>query len=136
MAAGMFDISIDEVATNATGAIVEAIADKLTAPVIEIVSIILGFVGIFIVANILLAIVLAVINLIFKAGVLGIFNKLLGVIFGVAFALIVSWGIAILFNFVINVPAISELAWAQGFEGGYIYNLLNKYNPVELLLSF
>ncbi len=137
IAAGMFDININEVASNAGGTVIDAIADKLTAPVIDVVAIVIAFIAVLILANIALSIVLAIINSIFKAGVLGAFNKILGVVFGIAFAVIIAWGLAVIFNLVLNIPAVSELDWVKNFaDGGFIYKFLNEYNPIELLLSF
>ncbi len=137
IAAGMFDIDIDQVASDATGTVIEAVAEKLTAPVINVVAIVIAFIIVLILSNILIAICLAIINAIFKSGPLGILNKSLGVVFGVAFSFILAWGAAVLLNFVMNVPAVNSMPWVSEFsDGGFVYKFLNKYNPIELLLSF
>lgn len=136
IAAAIFDIDITSVAEGASGTVIDAIADKLTHPVISTLSLVISFIALLIIANIALAIVLAMIKLLFKKGILGVFNKLLGVVFGLAFFFIISWGLAVVFEFVINMPSVQSSAWAAEFEGGYVYKFLNEYNPIELLLSF
>jgi uncharacterized membrane protein required for colicin V production len=136
IAAAIFNIDITNVAENATGTVIDAIAENLTAPVINVVSVVISFIALLIISNIVLALALGIINLIFKGGVLGGINKVLGVVFGVAFFLIISWALAVVFEFVVNLPALSEVAWAKDFEGGFVYKFFNEYNPIELLLSF
>lgn len=136
IAAAMFDIDISHVAENASGTVIDAIADKLTLPVISTVSVVISFIALLIIANIALALALALIKALFKKGILGVFNKMLGIVFGLAFFFIISWGLAVIFELVINMPSVSTAKWASEFEGGFVYKFLNEYNPIELLLSF
>ena len=136
IAAAMFDIDITQVAQSSSGSVVDTIADKLTHPVISTVSVVISFFALLIISNIVLAIALAIIKMLFKKGVLGAFNKVLGLIFGFAFFFIISWGVAVIFELIINLPSVRVASWAADFEGGYVYAFLNEYNPIELLLSF
>ena len=136
MAAAIFGIDINQVAQGSSGSVIDAIADKLTHPVISTVSIVISFFALLIISNIALAIALAFIKSLFKKGILGAFNKVLGVVFGLAFFFIISWGLAVIFELIINLPSVQAASWAADFEGGYVYSFLNEYNPIELLLSF
>ena len=136
IAAAVFDIDISQVAEGSGGSVIDVIAEKLTHPVISMVSIVISFFALLIISNIVLAIAIAIIKSLFKKGILGAFNKVLGVIFGLAFFFIISWGLAVIFELIINIPSVSEASWAAEFEGGFVYAFLNEYNPIELLLSF
>ena len=136
LAAAIFDIDIEGVANGASGSVIDAIAEELTGPVVNVVSVVLSFIAIFIVANIVIALALWLVNAILKKGLLGVLNRILGTVFAVAFAFIISWAFASLFSFVIHTPAMADASWVKDFEGGFVYNFLNEYNPIELLLSF
>lgn len=136
IAAATFNVNVDQVAADATGSVVDAIADKLTAPVIGVISTVISFVVLLIVLNVLISIALFIIKMLFKNGVLGIFNKGLGLIFGFAFSFVIAWVLAVGIDFAIHLPSLEANAWVQSFEGGAIYKFLNEYNPIELLLSF
>ena len=136
IAAAAFNVDVSQVATDATGTVVDALADKLTAPVIGVISTIISFVVLLIIVNIVLSIAIAIIKALFKNGVLGFFNKGLGLIFGFAISFVVAWALAVGFDFAIHLPALADNTWIQSFEGGVIYRFFNEYNPIELLLSF
>ena len=136
IAAATFNVDVSQIANDATGTVVDALADKLTAPVIGVISTIISFVVLLIIVNIVLSIVIAIIKSLFKNGVLGFFNKGLGLVFGFAFSFVVAWALAVGFDFAIHLPALADNAWIQSFEGGAIYKFFNEYNPIELLLSF
>ena len=97
---------------------------------------VISFVVLLIIANIGLAIALSVIKSLFKSGVLGAFNRFLGVVFGVSFFFIIAWALAVLIEFLVNLPSAMEYEIIRSFNGGMVYNFLNEYNPIELLLSF
>ena len=129
IAAAAFNVDVSQVATDATGSVVDALADKLTAPVIGVISTIISFVVLLIIVNIVLSIAIAIIKALFKNGVLGFFNKGLGLIFGFAFSFVVAWALAVGFDFVIHLHALADNTWIQSFEGGVIYRFFNEYNP-------
>ncbi len=136
IAAAVFDIDLNSVTENAGGSVVDAIVEKMTLPVIETVSLVLAFIALLIIANIVIAIAIAIIKSIFKNGVLGVCNKILGIVFGLAFFFIIAWALAVILEFAIHLPALRDAAWVNDFDGGFIYKFLNEYNPLELLLSF
>ena len=136
IAAATFGIDISEVAGNATVSVIDAVVENLTAPVVSIISNIISFVGLFIVSVIIFGIVLWLLNVIFSRGIFGLFNKLIGTIFGTAFSVLAAWGIAVIIEIVFRSPIFAENELIAAFEGGYVYKFFNTYNPIELLLSF
>ena len=136
IASAIFDIDINAVADGAGGAVIDAIADKLTLPAVQTVALVISFVLLLVITNIGLAIALSIIKSLFKSGVLGAFNKFLGVVFGFAFFFIVSWALAVFIEFAVNLPSVAEYEIVKSFDGGVVYKFFNEYNPIELLLSF
>ena len=134
--AAAFNVDVDKVASEAAGTVVDALADKLTAPVIGVISIVIAFVALLIIFNVALSVAIGIIKMLFNNGALGFLNKGLGLVFGFAFSFVVAWVLAVGFDFAIHLPALAENALVQSFEGGVIYKFLNEYNPIELLLSF
>lgn len=136
ISAAIFNIDIAEVTEGAGNAVLDAIVENLTTPVINVVSVIIAFVLVYIAASILFSIALMLINLIFSNGILGVFNRTLGFVFTGAVFLIISWALAVLLEFVFHLPAFEGVAFINDFNGGFIYNFFNTYSPIELLLSF
>ncbi len=136
MAAGLANVDVETVANNAGSAVLDAIVEHLTAPVLNVISGLISFVLVYFVASIALSIALWFLNLLFKDGVLGALNKLLGFVFGTSLFLIISWGLAVVIDIVFHLPAFESNEMISTFEGGWIYRFFNTYNPIELLLSF
>ena len=136
ISAAIFGIDVNEVAEGAEGTVIDAIADKLTLPAVQTVGLVISFVVLLIITSIALSIVLSLIKALFKDGVLGAFNKFLGIVFGVAFFFIAAWALAVLIAFLSNQPTFAESVIFKDFEGGIVYRFFNEYNPIELLLSF
>lgn len=136
IAAGVFNISIPDVAAGASGSVTEAIADALTAPVVSVISAVLGMILLYIVCSIVFSLVLRLVNCVFSKGVFGVLNRTLGFIFGIFAAMLLVWGLVALINVVIAVPAVQQAEWIKDFEGGYVYRFFTKYSPIELLLGF
>ncbi len=136
MAAGIFNIDIKQTVEEGSEAVVETIVDTLAAPVVNIISVILAFIALYILSKLALALVLFLIDLIFRNGLFGALNKALGFIFSTIIAIAVAWGLAVIISFVFNLPAFQANEAIQEFTGGFFYKFFNTYNPVELLLSF
>ena len=132
IAAGVFDIDIQQVVEDAGAALTQKLAETFTAPLVSLVSIVIAFVVLLIVFSVLFSIVLWIINGIFHIGPLLWFNRILGVVFGVALALIVAWSISMILGFVLELPALSAI----GFDGGIVYRFFREYHPLDLLLGF
>ena len=136
MAAGLANVDVENVASNAGAAVLDAIVEHLTAPVLNVISGLISFILVYFVASILLSIALWFLNLLFKDGVLGALNKFLGFVFGTSLFLIIAWGLAVVIELVFHLPAFESNELISTFEGGWIYRFFNTYNPIELLLSF
>ena len=134
LAAGVLDIDLEsfESAENYADAMVSSIAQ----PIIHLVSTVIAFFILYFVSKIVLGILLKLLNAIFDRGIIGALNKALGLIFSTFFAIVIAWCAASLFEFVINTSLLDGVAWAQEFDGGFIYDFFKSTNPIELLLSF
>ena len=131
----ILDIDIAEiVAEGGNEAVVDTVIGTLISPVIGIVANVISFIVIFIVSNILFAILFAIINVVFSRGGIGVVNRILGLVFSAAFALIVAWGLAVVGSFVIHSAVFEENEVVSSFVGGPIYNFFNSCNPIQLLL--
>ena len=135
IAAAIFGIDVSEVASGATS-VIDSIAESLTAPVVHVVSIAASFFLCYFAAKLVLGILFLIINKILEIGVLGLLNKILGVVFSGALGFVLAWAVAVVLEFVFKLPALESNAVISGFEGGAIYRFFNTYNPMELLLSF
>ena len=135
LAAGLFGIDVSE-ATSRGENVVDSLTSTLTAPVVDIVSTVLSFVALLILCTLIFTVVLWLIDLLFRIGPVSIVNKVVGVLFSGAFALLISWAIASLFAFALDTSLFDGVAWAENFEGGFFYRFLNQYNPLDLILSF
>ena len=137
IAAAAFGIDVEALASGAAvNALLDEIIANLTTPVINVISIALSFVAVYLLSRLGFAIAFFVIDIVFGGGVLGAINKVLGVIFSTAFAFIVAWALAVVLDLIFNLPAFADNEFIRGFDGGILYSFFNNYNPMELLLSF
>lgn len=136
LAASVAGINIESLAEQNTGAVLEALVQNLTAPVINAASVIIAFVLIYIVTRILFAFVLMLMKGIFRRGVLGLVNKIIGLVFGLALAILAAWAVCALIGIVFDLPAFDSIPMISEFEGGFLYKFFEEHNPVEMLLSF
>ncbi|MBQ7315423.1 MAG: CvpA family protein [Clostridia bacterium] len=136
MAAGMFDIDITEVAESGGADIIRSIVRSLTEPVAHVVAILFAFIGIYIVSRILLWIVVALIGAIFNIGILGIANRIIGVVFSLLFAVVIAWSVVSLTECIIGLSAATESVFVSGIREGFLYRFFNEYTPLDILLSF
>ena len=136
ISAAIFNINVTDITEGAGNAVLDAIVENLTAPVINIVSVIIAFVLVYILASIAFSLFIALINVIFSNGILGVFNRILGFFFTGAVALIASWALAAFFEFFIHLPMFEDITLFADFNGGIVYSFFNTYSPIELLLSF
>ncbi len=134
LAAGAAGIDVSEAAGE--GDVIANLVDALIDPVIGIISVIFAFFALYILARIALSIVFGVVNTLLDNGVLGAVNKLLGVIFATVIAIMMAWAAAVMLELLFHSAAFESNPQFSDFEGGFFYKLFNKYNPIELLLSF
>ena len=136
VAAGFADINIDEINGETTDEFIAQTVDNLTKPLIYLLSVIISFFAIYFISKIVLAILLKALNLFLKRGVLGVFNKILGLIIGAFFAFVILWLAVIIFGYIINIPSIADTEFAKSFDGGFVYKFIKSMSPLDLLLSF
>ena len=137
MAASICGVNIQEVATVPEGAsVIEAVAAAVTAPVVEIISVIFGFVIAYFISKLLLNFAFILLNNIVNNGIAGRVNKALGCLFSLFLAFVVGWAFTSVCEFVFNIPAIASIKVIDNFEGGIIYNFFRSFSPLDLLLSF
>lgn len=136
IAAGIFDVDIKDSEAESPEALVNAIVNKLTYPVVHVVSVIISFVILALLSSIILSILLWIISAIFDGGVIGVFNRILGGAVCFVLSFVTAWLLASVFTYTIHLPSVADKAWASSFEGGLIYRFFNSINPIDLLLSF
>lgn len=130
-AAGMYGIDIEQlVAENAGRDIIAEITASLAAPVVEIFSIIIAFVLLYVISKLLVTLALAILDLVFSDGIFGALNRILGGVSGAILGVAVAWFVAVFLEFILHINL-------GGLEDpGLLYEFFNTYSPIELLLSF
>ena len=136
IAAALFNIDVSTLTSDGAKTFTDALAHTITEPVVSVISVAIAFVVTYIVASLTLAVILAILKAVFSRGAFGFLNKVAGFIFGAAFSTLLAWGVAVAVEYVVHLPSFAAAEWVVNFEGGFIYNFFNTYNPIELLLSF
>lgn len=137
VAASLCGVDINQVASAADGAsVIEAIARSVSNPVVDLISLILGFVITYFLAKLVLKFILILINNIVNNGIAGIVNKGLGCVFALFLAFVVGWCVTCISEFVFNIPAIASMSSVENFTGGVVYRFFRTFTPLDLLLSF
>lgn len=136
-AASLCGIDVAGVASGADGiSAIEAIAQAVTAPVVNIMSTIFGFIAVYFLSKLLLGLVVFLVNGIISGGVVGKVNKILGCVFTLFLAFVIVWVLTSFTEFILNIPVIASAKWVQGFSGGPLYRFFRSFTPLDLLLSF
>lgn len=112
------------------------IVDKLAIPAISLISTVLSFFLLYFVLKLLLAFSISILNHLFKSGVLGVFNRILGCVFGVSFAFVAAWVGVVLFGYITSIPIWASADWIAEFDGGFLYDFFKRMSPLDLLFSF
>ena len=137
LAAGMCDVSVGEIASEADGiSVIEAVSDKVTAPVVKVIGVVFGFVIAYFLSKFLVEFLMMLLNNFVSNGVADSVNRTLGCVFTLILALVACWIFTSFFEFVFNIPLIAATKSVQNFKGGWIYNLFRSITPLDLLLSF
>ena len=137
MAAGLCGVDVQNIASTADGvSVIESVANAVTAPVIDIISVVLGFVIAYYSSKILLKFVLMFINTVINNGIAGKVNRTLGCVFSLFLAFVVGWVFTSVCEFIFNIPAIASTDAISAFSGGPIYRFFRTFTPLDLLLSF
>lgn len=132
IAAGIFNINVNEIAAGAGDSLTDRLAETFTQPLVSLVSVVISFVLLLLICSVLFSLLLWILNGVFRTHTLSWLNRLLGVLFGAALALIVAWCLSMLFGYILGFKVFSSL----NFEGGAIYRFFKTYHPLDLLLGF
>lgn len=136
-AAIMCGVDIESVASVTDGAsVIEAIVNAVTDPVVQVMSVIFGFVIVYFASKILLSLLMVLVNAVVNQGIAGTVNRALGCVFTLFLAFVVGWAVTSFSEFIFNIPAIASANWIEEFTGGPIYNFFKSFTPLDLLLSF
>ena len=136
-AASLCGVNIENVASGADNvSIIEAVVEAVTAPVVDIMGTIFGFVIAYFVSKILLNIAMIFVNSIVNRGIVGAVNKTLGCVLTLFLAFVVVWAVTSVSEFILNIPVIASADWVEGFNGGPVYRFFRSFSPLDLLLSF
>ena len=136
-AAGLSGIDIEAlVGDNTAENAAKVISESLTAPIISIVSSILAFILLYFGVRLALSLLLSFVAKMADDGVVGFANRLLGFCFSIVMMFVVCWCLTAVFDFVVHLPALEEVSWANEFTGGYVYSFFRNVSPIDLLLSF
>ena len=136
LAAGLADVDIESIEGETTAEFIFSTVDKLAEPLIYLIAVIISFCGVYFASKFVLAILLAILNKIFLTGVLGVCNKILGLVVGLFLAFVLLWVAVMLFGYVVSIPSIAETDFAKTFDGGFIYKFIKSMSPLDILLSF
>ena len=135
LAAGAVGIDVTKIVGTTPEDFIAQLVDKLAVPAIHLISLIASFFIVYLLSKLLLKLLFAILNSLFNAGIIGVLNKILGVVFNLLLAFVVVWGLTTLFGYIINLPTLADTAIAN-FEGGILYKFFKNISPIDLLLSF
>jgi uncharacterized membrane protein required for colicin V production len=136
-AASMCGVNIEGVASTADGvSVIEAVVDAVTAPVVDIMGTIFGFVIVYFASKILLNVVMIFVNSAVSRGIVGALNRTLGCVLTLFLAFVVVWAVTSVSEFILNIPIIASAQWVENFTGGPVYRFFRSFTPLDLLLSF
>lgn len=101
------------------------------------VSYAFAFVVLFLILQVVLRILISLAKKFNKIPVLGHANRLLGLVLGLIYGIILAWAVAAAFQLALPVLPAAKGEFFHGFEKNqaFLYPLLSQINPVALLTS-
>ena len=135
MLASAFGVEVAGEAANGS-TYIDTLASTMSEPVVGFIAIIISAIALFFIGKLLFTFVFFLLNKFCAAGLLGKINKALGMVFGAFTFLVTACGVAALISIAFNLPVFDGNELISGFEGGFVYQFFNTFNPIELLLSF
>lgn len=137
LAAGLFGIDVSELASEAgADGLIDALTENLTRPVVRIIASVIAFLLLLLAFSLILRFVFFLLARMLDGGAVGILNRICGCIVSGAFGFLIAWLLALIFTFIIGLPSVSQAEWATGFSGGFFFNFLRKFNPIDFVFSF
>lgn len=112
-------------------------AESIAAPIASIIGILLAFVVAYFVFRLFLRVIVYVINAIFSLPGLRLINKILGVVAGAFFAIVMSWILSTLLGYVFGLLADSGVAFFTDFDitSTWIAKYFYQLKPLEIIFS-
>lgn len=137
LAAGLFGIDVSELASEAgADGLIDTLTENLTRPAVRIIASVISFFLLWLAFSLILRLVFSILAKMFDGGAVGVLNRICGCIVNGAFGFLIAWLLTLIFTFVIGLPAVSKTEWATGFSGGFFFNFLRKFNPIDFVFSF
>lgn len=133
LAADLNDIDISKENFDDT---ISSVVTKLAVPIVHFISVIIGFILVYVLSRLLLWPTFIMIDKVTSEGLIGKVNKTLGCLFGLLVATLVCWLLVCLFDFFLGLSFMENTEWVLGFKGGFIYRFFSSLSPVAVLLSF
>lgn len=116
--------------------VLSELVGKVTAPIIEIISLVITFGIMFLILVIVIRVGCWFLESSIKDTKLSKANKIAGAILNALLGFVIGWAFVIVFDLFVHMPMF-EAGWlGTEFKGGWIYRLLLNFSPIELLLSF
>lgn len=137
---GIFGVDVVERAAkvDATGGnALTRFANSIAAPVANVVGVIVAFIVAYILLRIFLRVLVYAINAIFNLPGLRIVNKILGLIVGTFFAIVIGWGLVTLLGYVFGLLAGSGVGFFKGFDidSTWIAKYFYQLEPLKFIFS-
>lgn len=101
-----------------------AFSEALAAPVGNLIATIVTYLAVFVILFIILSVLVAIIGGLVDSGPLAVIDKALGLLFGLAVAIVISCLVANITGWI-----------APDFKGGFVYNFFRNFDPFSLILS-
>jgi uncharacterized membrane protein required for colicin V production len=133
-------IDISEAAADAEAAggnLLEQFASRIAEPAARFLGVLLAFVALYFLCRIFLRLLVSVVDMIFKLPGLRILNSLLGLVFGLLFAVLYSWLLVTALGYVGDLLANGDVRFFAGFdiEKTYIAKYFYSFRPIEFIFS-
>ena len=136
MAAGMFGINVSTLTEGDVDTIIGNVVTALAEPLAHLIALIGAFLIIYLLAKLLLSVGVSILHSLFSSGLLGVANRLVGLLVNTVLFLLIAWGAVALADGILSTPSLSDNTLVQSIQGAFFYRLLSENGPLDLLLSF
>lgn len=124
--AEMFDLNVNSSGAEATSEeVLSALAEKMAAPIGNLIAVVVTYIALFIVFMLLLTVLIALLDVVFTRGILGKINKFFGLLLGGVIAMVVACVLA-------NVVEI----FSADATSGAITQFFKNFNPFAIMMKF
>ena len=133
MLGAVFGISFDGKLTEAT---VDNAVRSLSEPFIDLISRAVAFIIVFIFLKLSIKLITYLADSFLDHGIIGILNHISGAVISVFVSVLFAIVITTIVDYLFRTDIFSGSRLVRDFDGGPLYRLINKLNPLTLLLSF